>query len=280
MTKQKNPTSNCLFVNKKFTLSIIIAVLLTISIMFAAVTASQYSKQTDFLHAPVGIASANDQFQVQVAYGYVGPAPSSVTAYFDQALNMTTRLKSQYPGVIRLNIKDNPGIQIAGCDAIVQAYDIKVATDLGPVEHYAYFVGTNYNPSFSKTAQATLIQCVPDLVNVSRYSTIAGNFNSDWNTSAPLLTNTIGSITSYTSASSSSLGLFNAGRPNAVTVTVYRIGYMTMTDGSVSIFEDQSNSTVQDIVQLSNYKSGFLYNDLMPSDQLPQENLFQPIASP
>jgi hypothetical protein len=69
---------------------------------------------------------------------------------------------------------------------------------------------------------------------------------------------------------SSALGLFSEGKPNAILVTVYR-------NGSVSVFEDPSNSAPKDMTQLGNYKSGFLHNDLMPSDKLPQENLFQPL---
>jgi hypothetical protein len=76
---------------------------------------------------------------------------------------------------------------------------------------------------------------------------------------------------------SSALGLFSEGKPNAILVTVYRIGYITITNGSVSVFEDPSNSAPKDMTQLGNYKSGFLHNDLMPSDKLPQENLFQPL---
>ena len=220
------------------------------------------------------------QFQVHIAYAYVGPAPSSVNTYSEKTTNATMRLASEYPSVVRLNITSIPDVQIVGCDAVVEVYGVKIATNTGLAEYHAYFVGTNYNPSFSNASQSTLIQYVIDLVNVSLYSNIVGNFKVDWTSNTSLLTNPIGSITKYTSASSSALGLFSAGEPNAVSVTVYRIGYITITNGSVTVFEDPSNSTPKDTVQLSNYESGFLHNDLIPSAQLPQANLFQPIDSP
>ncbi|MCW4004895.1 MAG: hypothetical protein NWE95_13395 [Candidatus Bathyarchaeota archaeon] len=83
---------------------------------------------------------------------------------------------------------------------------------------------------------------------------------------------------SLTSSDTSSFGLFSAGKPDAVSVTIYRIGYITIADDSVTIFEDPSTSAPKDMTQLANYESGFLYNDLIPSDQLQQEKLFHPIA--
>jgi hypothetical protein len=258
------------------------AVIFIVPIVIASVTTSvQLNADTnDMMSAPIGIASSNTQFQVQVAYAYVGPAPSNVSSYFDEARNTTMQLVSQYPSVVRLQIKNIPSPQIVGCDAIVEVYGIKINTDLGPSEYHAYFMGTNYNPSFSNDSQSKLIQYVPKLVNEDTYSTIVGNFRSNWTSSAPLLTNTIGSITSYTSFSSA-LGLYAAGKPNAISVTVYRIGYITIANNSVSAFEDSSNSGVmQDMVQLSSYGNGSLYNSLVPTNQLPQTNLFHPNPSP
>ena len=283
MSKRKKLSESLSANNRgKIALGLIIALMLTVPISLALATTSVPSPaQTDMLTAPHEVASPKTQFQVHIAYAYVGPAPSSgVSTYFDQATNTTMRLVSQYPSVVRLNISCVPNAQIAGCDAVVEVYGIKIASDKGPAEYRAYFMGTNYNPSLSNASLSTLIQHVPDLYDVSLYSNLAGNFKFSWDDHTSFLTNTLGSITSYTSADSSALGLFSAGKPNAVSVTVYRIGYITITNGSVTVFEDPSNTTPADMVQLGNYESGFLHNGLVPSAQLPQENLFQPIAHP
>jgi hypothetical protein len=190
------------------------------------------------------------------------------------------RLTSQYPSSVRLNITRVPNTQIKGCDAVVEVYGIKIASDKGPAEYRAYFIGTNYDPSFSNVSLSTLIQHVQDLYDRNLYSNLAGNFQFSCDNRTSFLTNTLGTITSYISADTSALGLFSAGRPNAVSATVYRIGYLTITNGSVTVFEDLSTSAPKDTKQLVNYESSFLHNDLMPSDQLPQENLFQPITHP
>jgi hypothetical protein len=188
------------------------------------------------------------------------------------------RLASQYPSVVRLNISLVPTTQIADCDAVIELYGIKIAADTGPAEYLAYYIGTNYNPSFSNASLWTLTRYVPYLYNASLYSNLAGNFKFNWDSHTSFLTNTLGSIGLYTSSSTSTLGLFSAGKPNAVSVTIYRIGYITIADDSVTIFEDPSTSAPKDMTQLANYESGFLYNDLIPSDQLQQEKLFHPIA--
>ncbi len=224
------------------------------------------------------MASPQTQFQVHVAYAYVGPAPSNVSTYFEKGTDTTMRLFTQYPSVIRLNITLTSQVQFPGSDAVVEVYGIKIAADTGPAEYRAYFMGTTYDSSLSNASLSTLIQYVPDLYNASLYSNLAGNFKFKWDSNKSFLTDTLGTITSYTNSPVSALGLFGAGKPNSVSVTVYRIGYVTMTNSSVSIFEDPLTSAPKDVVQLGSYESGFLYNDLVPSAQLTRENLFRPVA--
>jgi len=279
MSKRKNLISESL--SAKIVLCSIIALMLIVPISLAlAKTSIPSSAQTD-ISSTHEVASSNTQFQVNIAYAYVGPAPYSVSTYFNQATNTTMRLASQYPSSVRLNVSCIPNAQIAGCDAVVEVYGIKIAADKGPAEYRAYFVGTNYNPTLSNASLSTLIEHVSDLYNASLYSNLAGNFKFNWDSHTSFLTNTLGSITSYTSADTSALGLFSEGKPNAISVTVYRIGYITITNGSVAVFEDTSTSAPKYMTQLGNYESGFLHNNLVPSAQLTTpENLFQPIAQP
>ena len=176
----------------KIALCLIIALMITIPMSLALATTSiqppvpiqppgqpvptQPPTQADVLNVDKKVASPNTQFQIQVAYAYVGPAPSNVSSYFDQAKNTTMRLISQYPSSVLLNISYMPNTQIIGCDAVVEVYGIKIATDTGLSEYDAYFMGTNYNLSLSNASLSTLIQYVPNLYNASLYTNLAGNF--------------------------------------------------------------------------------------------------------
>jgi hypothetical protein len=285
MSKHKRFLSKSLVAKKnyeKIVLGLIIAVMLTVPISLGlAISSAQHSTQTaqaNMFNAPREAATTQTQFRVNLAYAYVGPAPQSVTTYFEKATNETMTLVSLYPAVVRLNVTCIPSAQIKDCDAAVEVYGVKIVTDKGIAEYHAYFAGTNYNPSFSNDSRSTLIQYVSNLANISLYSDVVGNFKINWVGSNSVLSSSIGSITEYTSAQNSALGLFSAGKPNAISVTIYRIGYITMTNGSVSVFEDAVNSSLIDVVQLGNYGDGFLHNGLVPTALLPQENLFQPIA--
>ncbi|MEM3378050.1 MAG: hypothetical protein QXV09_02935 [Candidatus Bathyarchaeia archaeon] len=71
--------------------------------------------------------------------------------------------------------------------------------------------------------------------------------------------------------------LSSAGIPNAISVEVYRIGYITMTNGSVTIHEDPAaDSKPVAYAQLTRYGDGFIYNTIVPTEQLSQIDLFHP----
>ena len=93
----------------------------------------------------------------------------------------------------------------------------------------------------------------------------------------PFVSIPIGSYGVYSSGYSTN-GLYKAGKPNSVSVSVQRICYITISDGSVSMYEDASTSDVKAMAQLNTDKEGFIHNDLVPAAELPQTELFNPIS--
>jgi hypothetical protein len=265
--------------NGAIVLCLVFAIIITVPISIALAASVRSPNDATLLSTPqVEIASPQTQVEVHIAYAYVGPAPSNVSSYLENSTNSTMHLSTQYPATVRLNITRLSGVQIPDCDAVIEVYGVKIAADTGATEWNAYFVGTNYAPSF--TNDSALSQFVIDLVNLNQYGTVSGNFVLNWTSNTSIVTNSIGSITKYVSTPIISQGLFSLGKPNEVLATVYRIGYVTITNGSVTVHADPSKITPRDMVQLSNYENGFLHNDIVPSTQLPQINLFQPIAHP
>jgi len=247
---------------------------------FSTPATSSKPDGTDMYPAPPAkVAASQTQFNLDIAYAYVGPAPSN-TSYFDKGLNATMYLAYQYPSKVLLNITRVSGVQIASCDAEVEVYGIKIAANTGATEYYTYSVGTNYNPSFSYSNESTLILHVHDLVDHNLYKAITGSFDFNWTANTSILSLTIGSIGWYTNIPNSGAGLSSAGTPNTISVTVYRIGYITMSNGSVSIYKDTATNNAIASVQLGNYEGGFLYNNLVPAAELPQTDLFYPNTSP
>lgn len=291
MTKNEkyNKSKNRLFYSNikkshiKLCVLLLIATVLIVTFSMALtasslLTSSYKPAGQDFFPAtPTNIASSSTQFNIEIAYAYVGAAPPDVTSYLDKTYNASMYIASQYPSVVRLNVTRVPGIQIASCDAEVEVYGVKIAANTGPTEYHAYFIGTSYNSSFSIANKTTLCPYVNNLVDHNVYSEITGAFNFNWTADTCILSRTIGSIGCYTSKPSSWAGLWNEGKPDNISVTVYRIGYVTMNNNSVSIFKDSAKNAISS-VQTDNYREGFLYNKLVPAANLSQINIFHPIT--
>ena len=256
---------------------ILIATLLIVSFSLELAASSAHDGADMYPAPPSEVAASGTQFNLNIAYAYVGSAPSNVTSYLDKTSNASMYLISEYPSVVRLNVTRVPGVQIACCDAELEVYGVKIAANTGTTEYHAYFIGTNYNFCFSKSNESTLVPYVNNLVDHNVYSEITGGFVFNWTANTSVLSHTIGSIGGYTSKPSGWAGLWSSGKPNDISVTVYRIGYITMSNGSVSVYKDSITNNGTDLVQIGNYRDGFLYNKLVPAERLQQIDIFHPI---
>lgn len=249
----------------------LIAVVLIVCI--SSTSATTTSGQT------MNMAGSETQFKLNIAYAYVGQGPPNASYTASNGIIMSP--VTDYPSAVIFNTTRLPGTQIAACDAEIEIYKVQIATDTGLVENHCYFIGTNYNPVFSSAELSSICDHVKDLAVLSGSMDIRGNFEFNWTQNTSILSHSVGSIGCFANyspnISDSSNGLWHAGTPNAIYVTVQRIGYITISTGSVSIYKDSSNSSVTAVEQLSNYGNGFLYNNLVPAAQMSsQTDLFHP----
>ena len=186
-------------------------------------------------------------------------------------------LVSQYPSIVVFNITRVPGVKITACEAVIEVYGVHITTDKGEVENLGYIVGTNCSSDFFPSSELpSFLPHINDLIDKRIYSTVKGDLCFNWTDNTSILSRKVGSVCCY-STQNSSLGLWSAGKPNEISVTVNRIGYITLNNGSVSIYKDAVINTAT-IVQLSNQDDGFLHNSLVPAAEMPQTNLFDPTA--
>jgi hypothetical protein len=185
--------------------------------------------------------------------------------------------KSLYPSTVEFNVMRLAGTRTASYDAIIEFYSVEVTTDTGILEKNCYFIGTNYDPSFSSSELSTLFAHINDVVSPKDLTTpIRGDFEFNMTENSSILSTPIGSTGVYTTGSSST-GLWRTGKPNVVSITVHRVGCLTISDGSVFICRDPSGMSPIAIAQLSNHEDGFLHNNLVPLERLSQVDLFHPI---
>jgi hypothetical protein len=111
--------------------------------------------------------------------------------------------------------------------------------DTGQTEYFGWTAGTANYSAFTQEDFATLNRYRGDLIYHNTYSFIGGTWSYNWAIDQPVLSKSIGSFGSCTinSAQSRLSDLSGAGIPNAISVEVYRIGYVTMSDGAVNIHE-------------------------------------------
>jgi len=267
-------------VTKKLRFAIHFAVLtvMLIFFMFAAIYASTPLAQSG---EPVNqeVAGSESYFQVKIAYAYVGPLSPENASYVDPTTNETMVHTSNYPSAVFLDFTAIPSMT-GSCDAVIAAYGVEIVADTGPTEYYGWSAGTANYSTLTQDDFATLTRYRGDMVYHSNYQSIGGTFSYNWAADRSILSHTIGSVGSYTKNKSFTQpnihDLSSEGTPNAISVEVYRIGYITMTNGSVTMHEDNvtDNEPVA-CAQLSKYEDGFIYNNIVPTEQLLQSDLWQ-----
>ena len=227
------------------------------------------------------VAAAETQFKLNIDYAYVGQG--SPNASYKAANGALMAPVTDYPSAIILNVTRLPGNQIAACDAIMEVYKLQITTDTGAVENHCYNIGTNYNASISTEDLSKLFDHVADLSSLSGSMDTRGNFGLNWAQNTSKLSHSVGSIGCYSNLTNciantddKADGLWCAGVPKAISVTVQRIGYITISDGSVSVYKDSSPNDITNTKQLSMYGNGFLYNNLISAAKLQQTDLFHP----
>ena len=104
---------------------------------------------------------------------------------------------------------------------------------------------------------------------------LKGDLYFNWTDNTSILSQNVGSISFYSSVNAS-VGLWDNGKPNAISITVDRIGYVTTSNGSVSVYKDEATKRAT-AAQLSDYEDGFLYNNVVSAAKLSEANLFDAI---
>ncbi|MFZ7136821.1 MAG: hypothetical protein ACOWW1_00155 [archaeon] len=261
----------------------VVSILVVFS-MFAIISGSmQITQSLDAVNrvAPsVESAGSESCFQVKFAYAYVGPLPSDKDSYVDPLTNVTMVHASTFPSAVFLDF--TPVFSMtSSCDAVIAVYGVKITADTGQTEYYGWSAGTGNYSTFTEDDLATLASYRAEMIQHSTYRSRGGTFCYNWAANRSVLSHTIGSIGVYTSNNTliqqSCSDLSSSGMPNAISVDVYRVGYITMSDGSIIIHEDVLTEDKPIVsVQLDTYEDGFIYNNIVPTEQLSQIDIFHP----
>jgi hypothetical protein len=221
--------------------------------------------------------STEQQFQCNVVYAYIGKGNlSDVTT----TNGMQENPLSQYPSAVYFNFThiSNPLKEL--CDVKVEVYLIEIVSNKGPTEKYLWLEGTNCNSTFSdfNKTQLVIAKHVDELIDRRTLSGQGGHFKFNWIVGTSVIGGCVGSIGKYSSAPSN-LGLWSGGKPDTISVNIRILGWITINGDSVSTTaNDQKNTNVKRI-NFQNFNNGFIYNKIVPNDQLSQVDLFNPTVN-
>ena len=219
-------------------------------------------------------ANIRPLFKVDVVYAYVGPRTDHFTCIDpmqDKNSDGILNAKSLYPVVVYFNFTHISNAEVELSDAKMEVYIVQLTADTGVTETYTYAEATNYDPAFSDLD--TLSSRIWEFDEASTTYGIGGGFVSNWTTGKSILGCRVGSYGSYTSMPSG-LGLWSAGEPNTITLSVRRIGVISVDGESITTTADVNTAYLAQI-QLERFGGGFLYN-IIVSQSLSQIELFDP----
>lgn len=245
----------------------IMIVVVSISIPLIASVPTQNSQTSE-------PTATTPNFNLDIAYAFVGQGPPNASYTDNDGRVMSPA--SQYPSAVYLNVTRLPKASTGLCDAIIELFVVKISSDKGSIENYAYFDGTNIKSSFSDDELTELTNHVYDLIDLDAVDGVSGNFCFNWTTAQSILSQKIGSYGSYNNYKTG-LGLWSAGQPDAISITIYRLGYVTMTNGAISVYSDKAASNALTQIQLQTYSDGFLNNKVVATNKLSQIDLFHPV---
>jgi hypothetical protein len=182
---------------------------------------------------------------------------------------------SLYPDIIYLNFTLISNATNEIYDAKIEVYQIQISANTGLMERYICFFGTNYNTSYSNPNFLTpSISYIDQLVDTSN-ARITGIFSPNMLTGQSLWFK-VGSLDTTTSKSNG-LGLWSAGEPNSITVSIQRIGWIALNGTSSSIISPSPLDSVQAQISLPKLDEGFQFNAITQNEMSKDADVFHPI---
>lgn len=218
-------------------------------------------------------------FNVKVNYAYVGQRTQYLTlpnTIQNETGPTNLNAASLYPSLICLNVTKASSASAVPCDAQIEVYQIQVRTDTGITENYIYTIGSNVNTSYSDTSQLSHLRPNIDNFTAAQNANRIEGYYIENSTIGQTISGTrIGSLGSYQSGPSN-LGFWSAGQPNAITVSIQRLGYIVLNGSNASSFSSSPQTTATTQLSLEKVGNGFIYNTAVPQDKLQQIDPFSP----
>jgi hypothetical protein len=240
--------------------------------------------------------SSEPWFSINVPYAYVMTSNESLI-YTDPEMvnvfNETEMVGEQH--LIALNQTLTVDTTNDPADARIEYYQINVSSDKGPIETLYWCVGTKINSLFNTENFhfmrdewfdtnwfATDLTNEEDskgtgvTVSIGAGGGGGGFMRPNWTAGLSIIWPDWGSR-SGTMGSSSASRLVSAIREaDTLFISIHRLGWVNFTGNSTEV--TLANNELVNQIQLEKFGDGFLYNNLVPEDELSTIDLLRPVS--
>jgi hypothetical protein len=265
-------------IEKKLIACSILALIIGISSVFPLVFLMSATAKAETL--------SESWFSINVPYSYWttsdGPLDYDFGFSFprDFEMNETNSVSHQHTIVLNLTLNTITTNELV--DARVEYYQIIINSDKGPITSHNWFVGTNGNRSFGSNG---LLKDLGDFSFMRNDWFDTDKFNMkfggggllryNWTAGPSILWPEAGSGSATIGGSGTSILVDTIREAETLFITVHRIGWVTFTGNSTIV--TLANNEIVDQIQLEKFGDGFLYNNLVPEDELATIDLLRQV---
>ena len=246
--------------------------------------------------------SSEPWFSIKIPYAYVMTSNESLI-YTDSEMvnvfNETEMVSEQH--LIALNLTLNVDTTNEPVDARIEYYQIDVSSDKGFIKTLYWYVGTKSNSSFStenfhfmldewfdtdwfdadltnETSEGSGLEIEEGVtVKIDALSLGGGGLiRPNWTAGISVIWPNWGSASGTIGGSISSRLVSAIREADTLYLTIRRIGWVTFAGNSTEV--TLANNELVDQIQLEKFGDGFLYNTLVPEDELATVDLLHPVS--
>jgi len=227
--------------------------------------------------------SSEPWFSINVPYSYWMTKNGSLDythlhPQLDFDFDETRTVSEQH--MIVLNLTLNVDTKNEPVDGRVEYYQIDVNSDKELIETMHWSVGTNGNRSFSVEGLLSEFRFMRnDWFDTNTFNVNFGGgglVTQNWTAGFSRLWPEAGAGSGTLGSSGTSRVVSALREAETLSITIYRIGWVTFTGNSTVV--TLANNEIVDQIQLEKFGDGWLYNNLVPEDELSTIDLLDPIG--
>ncbi len=260
--------------------------LIACSILALAIGISSVLPLTFLMSATAQAETANEPwFSIDIPYAYWvtsdGPLKDSPFQFPGSEMNETNSVSDQLLMALNFTLTADTTEQQA--DAQLEFYQIDMNTDKEFIESHYWVIGTAIDSSFNVSGLLTGFHFQrnewfdTDTFDPMRGGGGGGLVRENWASDVSVLWPAGGSGSGTLSGSGTYHTVSALRAAETITISVYRIGFVTFSDDSTVV--TRTNNELVSQIKLEKYgEEGWLYNNLIPEDELATVDLLRPVS--